>query len=197
MGKPKGIKVDALDEISIKYKGVFNFREVYRDMQEWYQDKGFATQTTFKFQESQYQERRFPGKMQRTAWVWIRLKQREAGSDWYERHLDVEYHCRYMKDVDVMFEGKKFKMQKGEIEVIFHSYLMLDPDGKWQDHWFLKHILDLYIKRIWAKRLEVNINRLRSDTYYIHSHLKDFFKLKTTQKPVSRFYPKMVDHSIT
>ncbi len=199
MGKPPGIRVDALKRIRVKYKGVFNFREVYRDIQEWFQDKGFATPDTFKFQETQYQERRFSSRMNRTAWVWIRLKSREEesapGTAFYERHLDIEYHCRYLKNVDVMFEGKKFTMQKGEIEILFHSYLVLDPDGGWQKHWFLKHIMDLYIKRIWAKRLEVNINRLRSDTYYIQSHLKDFFKMKTLQRPVSRFYPQLVDHS--
>ena len=124
-----------------------------------------------------------------------REEEGEKGTAFYERHLDMEYHCRYLQDIDVMFDGKKFKMQKGEIEVIFHSYLLVDPDGKWAKHWFLKHILDHYIARIWSKRLEVNINRLRSDTYYMQGHLKDFFKMKNLQRPVSRFYPQMVDHS--
>jgi len=195
MVKPKGIKVDAIT-LNVKYKGVFHFREVYRNMQEWVMDRGFTNPDNFGFQETYYQEKRTTGKMARTAWSWWRVSYAEEGTTYYTRNCDVDFHLRFLKDIDVMYEGKKFQMHKGEIEVIMNGYIMIDAQGAWRKHWFLKHIHELYHKRIWAKRKEVHINRIRGDLYYIQNHLKAMLKLKTFQKPISKFYPEMADHSI-
>jgi hypothetical protein len=175
---------------SVKFKsGLFVMIEVYRNMLEQYKHHQYADGTTFKFLETYYHETRHSDPQQgRYYWIWWRGIRTEEGSSYYWKCLDVEFHGRFIKDVEIMNEGKKIKVQKGEIEILLNGYLKADPKDEWKNHWFLKHVDDLFWNRIWRKRRKDRKASVRSDTYKVQHFLKEFFSLATFTPGTKNFY---------
>jgi len=159
-------------------------------MQEVVKDKGYATGATFKFMEKHYMERVYsdPRKGKET-WIWWRTSKTEEGSTYYVLHIDLDYHFRFVQDIEVMQQGKKVKTQKGEVEIILDGWLELDPGDEWENHWFLKHVHELFYTRIWSKRREAIINSLRGDVYKMQALLKQMFEMKEFTPTKPGFYP--------
>ncbi|MBI2146917.1 hypothetical protein HYU19_00390 [Candidatus Woesearchaeota archaeon] len=186
-----GIVVEAL-ETNVKFKGVFDFTELYRQTRDRLVDKGYGAGGKWKFMEKLYQERHSTNQREgKSGWIWWRLSKQEEGSSYYTMHMDLDFHFRYFRDIEVMHEGKKLRVEKGEIEVVLHGYLVLDPGGEWEKHWFLKNVHELFYKRIWRKRRDSLKHTVIGDVYKIQNHLKEFFDLKQFAPPQELgFYPR-------
>ncbi len=168
----------------VKYLGMFNSKELYRNTREWLADKGYVKPENIKYLEKYYSEKRSSDPREGTTiWIWWRTKKGEEKSSYYEMHMDIDFHFRFVKDIEVMVEGKKMKVQQGEIEVMLNSYLVLDPDDKWENHWLLKNFHELFYKRIWRKQRESRRGTIIGDCAYIQDKIKEFME-------ISRFGPK-------
>lgn len=176
---------------SVEFEGMFHFKEFYRGLIEVCVDKGFLDyDKKKKYMETHYQEKHTASPVEgRSVWIWWRMAKGEEGSTFYTQNIDIEMHLRFIKDVEVMTRGKKVKVQKGQIKVHYNCYITMDPFDEWKDHWFLKHILDLYIKRFWGKRKDAIENSTRDDMYYIQRFMKDYFEMKQFTPPTDTFYP--------
>ncbi|MBI1970256.1 hypothetical protein HYS47_00765 [Candidatus Woesearchaeota archaeon] len=185
------IIIDGLNT-NVKFKGVFDFTELYRQTRDRLVDKGYGSKPSWKYMEKLYQEKRTTDPREgKSGWIWWRTKKTEEGSTFYTLHIDLDFHFRYFRDIEVMQEGKKLRVQKGEVEVVLNGYMLLDPEDKWKKHWFLKHVLELFYKRIWRKRRDMIRNTVISDTYKIQNHIKEFFDLKQFAPPQEvGFYPR-------
>ena len=54
--------------------------------------------------------------------------------------MEIDFHGVYFRDEDIMHQGKKMKIQFGELEIFFRPKIELDYNNQWENHWFLKHI---------------------------------------------------------
>jgi hypothetical protein len=174
----------------VKYVGVFDLKDLYRNIRDLLQDKGYVGPDSFKFMETYYQERHNPDQRRgKEMWIWWRTSKKEEGSSYFRQHVDLDWHMRYIQDIEVMERGKKVRAQKGEVEIEFHGYLVVDPDDKWESHWLLKQVHPLFIGRIWAKRRETNVTTIRSDVYKFQQYVKDYLGLKQFGATTFPFYP--------
>ncbi|MBI4150075.1 hypothetical protein HY488_01595 [Candidatus Woesearchaeota archaeon] len=183
------VPFDAL-KTKVKYVGVFDLKDFYRNIRDLLQDKGYVSSESYKFMETYYQERVNPDpKRGKEMWIWWRTSKAEERTTYVRQHCDVDFHMRFIHDIEVMDKGKKVRAQKGEIEINFHGYIVLDPDDAWEKHWFLKQIHPLFYERIWAKRRETNINTVRNDVYKFQQYVKDYLGLKQFGATTFPFYP--------
>lgn len=125
----------------------------------------------------------------RDIWVWWRCFKKIRGSSFYRRHLVVDLHCVGVNDAEVMKQNKKWKVQKGKVEVLVKVKLRLDPDNEWQNHWFLKHVFEIFWKRIYRKQIDMHKQELLKDSYQFQENVKRLMELNTFSVPKKPFEP--------
>ena len=113
--------------------------------------------------------------------IWWRTVQNpisagRAGSKFYKHHIDIDWNVIQMYDVEVMREGKKEVVQKGELRIEIIPYIeMPDMSGapllKFFDSWFRTRLL--------KKNLEENKKMLYQDAYRLQGMIKKYLELKT------------------
>ncbi|PIN86621.1 hypothetical protein COV19_03835 [Candidatus Woesearchaeota archaeon CG10_big_fil_rev_8_21_14_0_10_44_13] len=171
------VRIDAI-KTRVKYYGVFDFKQIYRDVRDKLTDLSYIKGDDYKYIEPYYSEKESSDPREaKTIWIWWRTKKIEENSTFYEQHIDLDFHLRFCRDMEVMVDDAKKRVWKAEIEVLMDSYVLLDPDDKWKNHWFLKTVLPLFYKRIWRKRREDRKNSTITDTYKVQAMIKDSFEM--------------------
>lgn len=196
----------------IKFQGMFHLMHFYRMMREHLKDKEYvATMTTEssgmpakkpakggvaeeetgktdeKYMETYYSERISTDPNQgRSIWVWWRLSKDDWKNKYYRYRLNMDFHCRFIRDVEIMHEGRKVKTQQGEIEVIMRSDLLCDAHNKWETHWFLKHFHKFFYNRLWRLERDNKRQLLIDEVEFFANTIKKYFGLKTYDTPYDK-----------
>jgi hypothetical protein len=136
-------------------------------------------------------------------WIWWRFKkipgtgEGGSGKNTYYRYLmDVFWHVMGAKEVEVMHQGKKFKVTNADLEIVIQSRLEMDykhEDGKgWRDNPILKHFNDVFHKRMFQGRLQMQKHMLYRETYRLQEVVKNFLgmKLYMPEKEGQEFWSK-------
>ena len=98
----------------IKYRGIFHMKLLYKTVHEWLKDREWKDMDDKRpdHHEQLYLDRTTAWG-QREFWIWWRLFQLPTGNSFYRYRLNIDYHCVYMQDIEVMHEGKKVNCNKG------------------------------------------------------------------------------------
>ena len=177
-----------IPEFRVKYSDVFSLRNLYIMMHEMLLEEGWLGKdgsTDHEDIETFYSENVYQRGIHRGGkemWIWWRAYKYYEGkySGYLRNRLDIDAHCVYMQNVEVMHQGKKMTVQKGEIEIFFRPRIESDYlDEKWEDHWFLKRMKPFYEKRIIHSEIEKREKDLWRDAYRIREKIKQFLKLRT------------------
>ncbi|MBI1969770.1 hypothetical protein HYS48_03680 [Candidatus Woesearchaeota archaeon] len=183
--KYKGIRGNEQEvwKTKVKYYGVFHLRTLYKELMEFLKDLEYTDEERYKYFERFYFESRSLDPRQATQmWIWIRTDKTEGPVDessYYRYYLDVDYHVRFMKDVEIMKEGEKMKVQHGEVEISIRCGVELDWNGKWQNHWFLKNMHDFFLKRLWWKQYQDKRHIVKDDALKLQRFIKEYFELQS------------------
>ncbi len=164
----------------VKYFGIFDFKQIYRDFKEKLTDLGYmdSYSGSKNMMETYYSEKRSSDPREaKTIWIWWRTEKWEEQSTFYKQVLNLDFHLRYIKDVEVMVEGEKKRAQQGEIEAWVTGDLIIDPNDEWKNHWLLKHFLGLMVKRIWRKQREIKKNSSITDALKMQAFIKETFEI--------------------
>ena len=194
---PMGI-VSSIPEFKVKYSDVFSLRNLYIMMHEllleegWKGSEGDSDHRDIEklYSENVYQKGIHKGGKE--IWFWWRASKYPEGkySGYFRNLLDIDAHCVYMHDEEAVSQGKKITIQKGEIEMFFRPRIESDhgPE-KWEDHWFLKNIKDIYEKRWLHEEIEKREKELWRDVYRIQSKIKNYLQLRTFLPKAPAFFP--------
>lgn len=182
----------------VKFKDIFHLKEFYKAMHEWMLEYNWSSTETDGLEiedddrfETLYLERTgLSG--DREMWWWWRVQKVPTSNSYYKYHIDVDSHILYIVDTEVMREGKKLKVHKGEIEVNIWAYLQFDYKGEWSKHPVLKMFNQVFPKRIFKKELyETHKLELYREAYVFQAYIKKWFKLKSFLpfEEIEGFYP--------
>ncbi|MFH1439991.1 MAG: hypothetical protein ABIG89_05465 [Candidatus Woesearchaeota archaeon] len=174
-----------VDKWEVKATDVIHINAFYIALHDYLWREEYSKGKDGKFPETYYWETRTQ-KGGREMWVWWRPKKGVRGSSFYERVLVVDLHGVGVNDVEVMRHGKKWKVQKGKVEVLVKAKLRLDPNDEWKNHWFLSMVLELFWKRIYKKHIDMHKQELLKDSYKFNEAVKRLMELNTftiSQKP--------------
>jgi hypothetical protein len=187
----------------IKFKDIFNLKQFYTAMHEWlleYEWSSVDSQGKLEnkdFWETLFLERIIEGGA-KEGWWWWRMQRIPGGNSYYKYHLDLDFHPLYITDTEVMRDGKKFKANKGEIEVKLWAYIEFDYKGEWSKHPILKVFNKVFPKRIFKDELyESHKLELYRECYILNAFIKKWMKLRSflpfeeiTLFPESGAYPQ-------
>lgn len=181
----------------IKFKDIFNLTEFYKAMHEWLLEYDWSSVDydgkieNNEWWETLYLERESGGGM-KEMWWWWRMQKIPTSNSYYKYHLDVDSHIVTMLPAEVMRDGKKLKVNKGEVEVTLWAYIEFDYDGKWSTHPILKAFNQIFPKRIFKKDLyEEHKLELYREAYIFQAYLKKWFKIKSflPYEEITQFHP--------
>ena len=191
--------VVSIPEFKVKYSDVFSLRNLYIMMHELLLEEGWRgidSNPDHEDIESLYSENVYQKGIHRGGkeiWVWWRANKYWEGkySGYFRNLLDIDMHVVYLQDVEAIQQGKKIRVQKGEIEMFFRPRIESDyGEFKWENHWFLKHIKRIYERRIIWGEIEKREKELWRDVYKVHSKVKDYLNLRTFLPTPEPFFPK-------
>ena len=160
----------------VKSTNIVNVVALYEAMREWLIIEGYAGMSDSSFPEKYMWESRTQ-KGGREFWVWWRPSKKIRGNSFFLRMLDIDIHGVAIKDVEIMYEGRKIKASKGKVEIIVKAKLGVDRNNKWQQNKLLAPFFELFWKRIMWKEFEMNKKEILGDAYKLHKFLSDWFSL--------------------
>jgi hypothetical protein len=188
-------------QFRVKFKDIFNLKEFYRAMHEWTLEYGWISVESdgltmekapfMDHYETLYLEREHVGG-NKEMWWWWRLQKLPVKNSYYKWHMDIDYHILYMLPAEVMREGKKFKVNKGEVEVKIWAYLEFDYNGQWSKHPILRAFNKVFPNRIFKRELyEDHKLELYREIYTLQAYMKRWFKMKSflPYEEITPFFP--------
>ena len=180
----------AFKPVRIKFKDVFDFKGFYEDTHFWLEEHGWKDiEEKGDHYETYYGERRAQGGA-RELWIqWRPFKPAEDGKFTY--YLDFDFHCIALVKVEVVKEGRKMSLDKGEVDLNITPYIELNFLEEMESHSILKHIAQLFQKRIYRRSIKEREKELYQETYELQNWMKQWLKMKRhlPYEEARSFYP--------
>ena len=162
----------------LKYRDVFNLKNFYRMVHEWLKEKDWkaADGSDDHYEIYMYEKNDEAGFKE--IHIWWRPQKSFTESNFYDWKLKIDFKCLYTKSTEIMWQGKKLKVEKGEVEMKIRSYVELIGWQQWKNHWFLKRFFQFYWRRIMHGELQKIKMLLYRETYELQDSMKAFLQLK-------------------
>jgi len=163
------------DEIIIVYSGVFSFKYVYYLMHEWFVENRYTQPAEQHFREEQYAQRDSAAGKE----IFVKWRLRKETDDYYYNayELDLVMHTLALSETEVLIEGKKMKLDKGEVEFKFYPRIMINP--KASKAWYMKGLTKKWFesKYLIEKKLE-HYRYFKQDIERMQEAIKEYFEIE-------------------
>ena len=152
----------------VKHGGIFNFKDLYKFSYDFLVDKEYDVL------ELEYSEKvGADGKEIEVKWA---LEKKV--SDYHKYLGKVKFTCRGLTDVEAESNGKKRKMNKGEVKVAVSAEIERDYDNKWDKSNHFKFMRGIYDKFLMLSRYKELKDKLGADMDEFLSQVKSFLVLE-------------------
>ena len=188
----------AIPNLGVVYREVFVMQPLYRVTRQWLMQNDYRDSTGDETMESAgellYHIRKgtsvSPSEKELRIW-WRTRKQPipegSLGNKFFVHHIDIDWNVIQMYDIEIMREGKKEKVQQGELRIDIRPYIETPdmskaPALKFFDNWFRTRLI--------KKNLEENKKMLYQDAYRLQGMIKKYLELKTFIPEEENFHEK-------
>jgi hypothetical protein len=182
-----------LPQLEIIYKEVFVMKYLYTVIHEWLQEEDYvdvAGLDNHYYMEIMYLERRIGVKELRIWWRSFKYPTGPPAKSFYRYRLDIDYNIINMVDVEIMHNGRKMKVQNGEISIKIQPIVEWDWQGRWEKHPLLKYFQNVFLKRVLYKNIEDHKKEVYRDAYRLQGMIKKYLELKSFMPEVEVFHEK-------
>jgi len=185
---------DKFSPISVKYKDIFDMKEYYTALYYWLQEYGWEDGVP-KSPKQEWFERYYNEKIDpsgaKEIWIRWRLNKPVPRNNKLRYHLDMDFHVIALTSTEVIKEGQKIKVNKGEVELKINGSIEklyereFDNSGSWGK------VKKLFTKRVYDKTIEEKKKELYQEMYVLQNFIKQWFKLKRylPYEEVRSFHP--------
>ena len=187
-------QIEKVAGFSVKQKDVIDLGLFDEAMHEWTVNNGYASRDDQAFPETLMLQR-VSGDGAREIWFKWRLEKvpPDTGNKSDPRfiyQMRINVHTLAVKKTEVVRDGQKLKLDKGEVEVIVTANLITDPNKTWE-----KSSLPDFVKKwLWKRAMLGEIDKHRKsfmrEAYNFGDMIKRHFYLHTlTPEPQGEFFP--------
>jgi len=128
----------------IRHIGIFDFKELYYTCYNWFSHE------QYDLAEKNYTEKINPkGREVEIEWDAVRKV-----SEYLKFQIMVRWRIIEMNDVEVEQDGKKIKLQKGDVEIRFFIILLKDYEHRWEGNSFSSWLRKIYDKYFIKSRID-------------------------------------------
>ncbi len=153
--------------LQINYKGLFNVKEFYKFLDKFLQDYGYDKNEAFN------EEKAHKGGKD----ILLKLEPFRTVSDYAKNFIQLKISMTGIKEVEIVKDDKKVKMNDGTIKIQIASYLKSDKEGRWEQKplfIFFRTLVDKFVYKVYISHLE---KELEKDTKQLYHSIKSFFNL--------------------
>ncbi len=156
-----------------KYTGIWDFKQTYNFLYEWFTDKGY------KIKEKGYSEKiKADGKE-----IEIHWEAKRKISDYFRFVIKADWLILGMTETEVQKEGVKMKMNKGYLEIKFSAILEKDYEHRWENTAFIKFLRGLYDRYIIKGRITDYEDKILEEVDEVIAQMKSFVTIEGKQPP--------------
>lgn len=150
---------------SLNFSGFFKANELYKMLRKYFADEGFDD-----WVELEHFEKQIKGKRQ----VEIYYMPRRKYSDYARVEVKILLEIQNLAPKEVTFEGKKVKLDEGDIDISFEPFLTTDYEGRWEggaqkknktDWFIIRYLMNKFILRMYTVKYEKLANKLVDEIY--------------------------------
>ena len=156
---------------TIKDKGVFDMKELYKVMKRWLDMQGYGDETK-NFKEELYVER-IKGDAKQLE---VRWRAEKMAGDYFSNIITIKILVLAMKNVEIEIEGKKIPTYKSELRIDIKSVLVKDRQGKFKSDFFRK----IYENTLVRDRLDNYWGYFYGKTNSFINEIKTYLELRGT-----------------
>ncbi len=160
---------DTIFSGKIKHNGLFDFKELYRFCYVWLTDYGYSVT------EKKYSEKAKPDGSKDLEIEW---EAKKKISDYFRFIIKITWRIIAMTKTEAEYEGKKVKMEKGDLEISFKAVLEKDYEHRWESSPFLKFLRSVYDRYIIKGRIKDYEDRLTEEVDELIAQAKSFLALE-------------------
>ncbi len=164
----------------VRYRKEVHLKHLYTIMHDWFIEEGWVSRKDPEWPEHFFLLRETPRGNE--MWIWWRFKKVPENNSYYRYLLDVFWHVIGAVDIEVMHQGKKYKTNKADIEILMTSKLEMDyqhENGKgWRDHPILSPFHDIFHKRLFKADLYKRKLDLYRETYRLQEVVKGLLGMR-------------------
>jgi hypothetical protein len=156
-----------VDKMRLTYEGIFSILEVYKIMDEWFEEKGYDKREV-KNIESIFPEGKY---VEIVVEPWKKL------TDYAKSVLKVRMIFSDIKEVEVEKDGVKVRLNQGKAHFVFDAYLETDYEHKWEakpTFFFIRTIFDKYFYKSYTSQMKGEVMDSIND---LHARIKSFLNL--------------------
>ncbi len=156
-----------VDKMRLTYEGLFSIYELYKMMDEWFEEKGYDKREV-KNIESVFPEGKY---------IEIIMEPWKKLTDYAKSVIKVRMIFSDIKEVQVEKEGVKVNLNQGRAHFVFDAYLETDYEHKWEAKpmfFFIKTLYDKYFYKSYTKQLQAEVVDAVTE---LHARIKGFLNL--------------------
>jgi len=135
---------DTIFSSTIKYDGIFSFKDFYLFCYEW-----LTEETDLYITEKKYEEK-IQGDQKDVIVEWEGMRKL---TDYFRFDMKVDFTIRRLKDVEVSQGGVNIKTNQGSVKVKVKGILTRDYDGKFETTASKKFLRGIYEKWVITSRI--------------------------------------------
>ena len=148
------VEKDTIFNSSIKYTGVFSFKDFYKFCHEW-----LTEETVLNLAEKKYQEK-LSGDSKEINIEWEGFRKL---TDYFKFEMKVKFEIKQLKEVELVENGKKIKTNEGAIKIMVKGTLSRDYQGKFETGPGRKFMRGIYEKWIIPSRIDQMEDKIIGD----------------------------------
>ena len=173
----------------IEHEDVFHLKNLYKLVHEWLGDEDFLSVDTNDDKcESLYLDRT-KDTNEKEHHVWWRCIQIPRGNSYYRYFLKIDWQTLYMKTIEIMHQGQKFKTNKGDVIIRIEAWLQLDYQDKWRKNPILRIFDRWFRERFYLEEIKKYRHDLYLNTFRLHQTIKQYLQLKAPVDWGRPFHP--------
>lgn len=162
-----------LDGVEVNYEGIFDVDQLLKSIDRYSSEKGYA-----KSEKERKEKVTASGRE-----LYMELRHTKAKTPYFVLMIKMRLHVTNLKDIDVEVDGRKEKLNKGKVNIIFDGWTTSDFGERWTQKPFYYFLISLY-ERVGHKiKMDKYYGELISDCHYVRDNLKAFLDLHKFRNP--------------
>lgn len=176
-----------LPDMEVVYKEMWSMQPLYRMVRQWLMENEYSDDKGDTTMESSmeilywWREGTHINPHEKELRIWWRAQKRPvpvgtSGSRFYLHHMDIDWNVINLVDKEIMREGKKEKVQAGELRILLKPYIEVADIDKVPIIGLFKNWI---YTRLIKKNLEEHRKILYQDVYRLQGTIKKYLELKS------------------
>lgn len=152
---------------SLSFQGIFDLKGLFRTITKWCDDHGYDMFENKNFEEVFEQDKK----------ILTELLPYKKISDYYKFEIRIFMVCESLKEVDVELNGMKYRLLKGQVNIIFDATLITDYESRWEGspfQFFFRTLVDKFVYKSHTREYE---GELKKEVQMLEDEVKAYLNM--------------------